>query len=154
MRGRKIRAGDSSCILFMRHKTSCREYGNNSPTLECDCIKVVQFRHGSRRSTHERKWPKAEDAARRMLRDRLGLMDIPPAKPEATASKTTPWSGRRMNASKNGEQDGINNVKAVYLTKRLVAALTGTFFRRSAKLSPNRVPDCDFLRRPGLRLLT
>jgi hypothetical protein len=41
MRGRKIRAGDSSCILFMRHKTSCPEYGNNSPTLECDCIKVV-----------------------------------------------------------------------------------------------------------------
>ena len=33
MRGRKIKAGDSSCILFVRHKTSCPEYGNNSPTL-------------------------------------------------------------------------------------------------------------------------
>lgn len=121
MRGRKISAADSSCILFMRHKTSCPEYGNNSPTRECDCIEVVQFSDGSRRSTHEWKWSKAEDAAQRMLRNRLGLVDIPPAKPEVYSVEdytvqraVDEWIGER-------EQDGINNVKAVYLTKRLVA---------------------------------
>jgi hypothetical protein len=82
MRGRKIRAGDSSCILPMRHKTSCPEYGNNSPILECNCIKVVQFLDGAAAAHHQWKWSKAEDAAERVLWDRLGLVDVPPAKPE------------------------------------------------------------------------
>src|ERR1700685_118979 len=114
MRGRKIRAGDSSCILFMRHKTSCPEYGNNSPTLECDCIKVVQFRDGSRRSTHEWKWSKAEDKAQRMLRNRLGLVDIPPAKPEGYSVEVYTVERAVDEWIEEREQDGINNVKAVY----------------------------------------
>ncbi len=121
MRGRRITEASSSCILFIRHKTTCSKYGNNSPTVECDCIKVVQFRDGSRRSTHEWKWPKAEDAAQRMLRERLGLVDIPAAKSEGSTVEDYTVERAVQEWIEEREQDGINNVKAVYLTKRLVA---------------------------------
>jgi hypothetical protein len=49
MRGRKIEMGNSSCILFTLDKKTCAEYGNNSPTVECNCIKQVQFRDGTER---------------------------------------------------------------------------------------------------------
>jgi hypothetical protein len=63
---------------------------------------------------------KAEDAARRVLRERYGLVGVPLQNPKASALKTTPWSGRWINESKNGSKMESTNVKAVYLTKRSV----------------------------------
>jgi hypothetical protein len=117
MRGRKVEAGGSSCILFVRHKKTCKEYGNNSATVDCDCIKNVQFRDGSRQSTSEWKWSKGEDAARRLLGERLGLVEVP-----QTAQTVGNHSVEKAVDSwiEEREKDGISNVKARYLGAKLV----------------------------------
>jgi hypothetical protein len=115
MRGRKIEMGDSSCILFTLHKKTCAEYGNNSPTVECNCIKQVQFRDGNRKTTSEWKWPRAEDKAKQLLAERLGLVEVPTQKAEGYSVERAidEWIKER-------EQDSINNVKAKALTKKLL----------------------------------
>jgi integrase/recombinase XerD len=117
MRGRKVEAGDSSCILFVRHKKTCKEYGNNADNVDCDCIRNVQFRDGSRQSTSEWKWSRAEDKARQLLSERLGLGDVaqqPAGGNHSVEKAVDQWIEER-------EKDGLTNVKARHLTAKLVA---------------------------------
>jgi hypothetical protein len=118
MRGRKIKAGDSSCILFVRHNTSCPVYGNNSPTLgvrrhqgrPISRREPTQYTtNGNGRSHDEIKGGRRSPAG---AQGAFGTGRCSPANPKATALKTTTWSGRWINESKNGSKMESTNVKA------------------------------------------
>jgi integrase/recombinase XerD len=116
MRGRKVEVGGSSCIVYVRHRGTCPQRADQSGMVECECIRSIQFRDGSRESTHEWKWSKAEEVAKRKLAERLGLVNIPVAKPlgYSIGQAVKEWIEER-------EQNGIDNTKARLLTKKLLA---------------------------------
>ena len=117
MRGRKIDVGDTSCILYVRHRGHCTQKADKSGTVECDCLRWVQFRDGTRETTHEWRWSRAEDTARRLLAERMGLVDAPATadpKGYSVEKAVDEWIEER-------EQEQKDNVKAKYLTKKLVA---------------------------------
>src|ERR1700758_1375059 len=64
-RGRKISVGETSIILYARHSASCAQRGDTSGTVDCRCIRWMQFKDGRRESTGEWTWSKAESVARR-----------------------------------------------------------------------------------------
>jgi hypothetical protein len=51
MRGRKIVVGENSVTLYARHKKTCPEKANNSGTVNCKCVRWVQYKDGKREST-------------------------------------------------------------------------------------------------------
>lgn len=116
MRGRTVEVGDSSCILYVRHRVSCPLYGNSSGDSECECVKSVQFKDGSRKTTSQWTWRKAEEKARHLLPEHMGLVEIPTVTKEGhTVQRAVEeWIEER-------EKGGVHNVKARYLTKKLLA---------------------------------
>jgi hypothetical protein len=95
-------------------------------TRSATASRSSNFATGAAAVHHQWKWSLTRRNQRRktqpggVLRERYGLVGVPLQNPKASALKTTPWSGRWINESKNGSKMESTNVKAVYLTKRSV----------------------------------
>lgn len=116
MRGRKIVVGETSLTLYVRHRASCPEKSDNNGTVKCDCLRWMQFKDGSRESTHHWTWAKAEEVAKKKAAEIEGVPNVSPTKfgPYSVEKAIDEWIAER-------ERDGIrNNAKAKHLTAKLL----------------------------------
>jgi hypothetical protein len=60
MRGRKIQIGETSITLYARHRAKCPMKADNSGIVKCDRIRWIQYKDGTRETTGQWSWPKAE----------------------------------------------------------------------------------------------
>jgi hypothetical protein len=79
-RGRKIQVGKISITVYVRHSKRCRERDDNSGTVKCDCVRWMQFKDGSRESTHQWTWAKAEEIAKKRAAELEGVSYVLPLK--------------------------------------------------------------------------
>jgi integrase/recombinase XerD len=111
MRGRRVESGEGSVIVFARHTKTCPQRADTSGTVDCQCIRWMQFPSGRRKSTKAWTWARAEDAARR----ELGGVNVPKSTAGITVEKAIEDWLQERDSSK------IHNVKARYLTAKLLA---------------------------------
>jgi integrase len=115
MRGRKVTMGKTSITVYARHNKRCTERADNSGLVKCDCIRWMQFRDGSRDTTGQWTWTKAEEVARKRAAEMEDGPDTTPVKFGAypVEQAIDEWIAER-------EGDGLRNTKAKYLTTKLL----------------------------------
>lgn len=111
MRGRKLQVGEISVRLYARHSKTCSEREHDSGTVQCECIRWMQFKDGERKSTRQWTWTKAENEARQILASRTGIINAP-LKPRSYAVERAldEWIAER-------DQDKLHNTKARHISK-------------------------------------
>jgi hypothetical protein len=114
MRGRKIQIGKTSITLYAQHRAKCPMKSDNSGIVKCDRIRWIQHKDGTRETTGQWTWPKAESEARRIVTKNDAGPAVATDPDEYTVERAIDeWIAER-------DKDELHNVKARHLTAKLL----------------------------------